>query len=804
MSSSPANSVRRHPEHRLPNETLLGTEALLGRLRVHNVFARYALAIGAVVAALALRLLLTPATGKGAPFVIFFGATLITSLLAGAGPAFLCLAFSLPLSVLLFVLPQGYPIHQAVFQGLLYAADGLIIVALTTFVRRWQVRVEIANRGLQEAMADRERALARTSETIELAPDAYFVADLSARFSDVNQAACRLLGYDRQELVGMRIYDLIRAEDAARLEQEKAALLVPGAVLTNEWALRRKGGTFVPVEISANILGDGRWQAFARDITERRRITEERERALAREHDAREHAELVNAQLRESEERFRLTIDEAPIGMALVALDGRFARVNHALCELTGYTRAELERLTFQDITHPDDLATDVELARQLAAGDIPSYQLEKRYIRKDGSVVEIMLSGSVLRGADQTPRYFIAQIEDISTRKRAERALRQSEAKFSGIVSISADAIICVDEEQRITIFNDGAEQIFGYAQEDVLGTPLERLIPERFRERHRDHFARFAAGAENARRMGARHDIFGLRKGGDEFPAEASIARIVVEGTTLFSVVLRDITDRKRVEEALQRAVVARDEVLGIVAHDLRNPLNTILMTASLLENAAPEPERRDQTPRKVIERAAKRMNRLIQDMLDVTLAEAGELRLERAPISTRDLVREALLAQAPLASASHVTLHSEVADDVPDVDADRHRLLQVFENLIGNAIKFTPPGGRITVSAAPDDSDVRFAVSDTGAGIPAESMPHVFDRFWQGQAKERRRGAGLGLPITQAIVTAHGGTIRVESILGQGSTFTFTIPSVPSRSSRMLEPKEVGRRPTRRVRG
>src|SRR5262249_35927070 len=159
------------------------------------------------------------------------------------------------------------------------------------------------------------------------------------------------------------------------------------------------------------ILQDGRWQAFVRDITERRRITRESEEALARAQLAQRRTEVANAQLRESEERFRLTIDEAPIGMALVALDGRFGRVKRVLCELTGYTADELTQLTFQDITHGEDIAIDVELARQLAKGDIPRYQLEKRYIRKDRSVVDIILSVSILRGPDRAARYYIVRV---------------------------------------------------------------------------------------------------------------------------------------------------------------------------------------------------------------------------------------------------------------------------------------------------------------------------------------------------------------------------------------------------------
>jgi PAS domain S-box-containing protein len=870
-----------------------------------HTFARYLFALVAVASALALRILLSPLTGSGAPFVLFFAAVLVTSLYVGTGPGLFALVIGLPLAAYMFVVRAGHPVSQAAFQALLYAVDGVIILYLTALADRRRRTLDQANRDLRRLSDDAARSEMRTREVIELSPDAFFLSDLDARLTDVNQAACRMVGYERDELLGKKIFDIIPAEDADRLKATRTELLVPGATTKGEWTLKRKDGALVPVEVSANILHGGRWQAFIRDISERkgiedqrqvfvslldnsvdfigiadptgkpiylnaagrrmiglapdfpidrlqiqdcyppelrsfvtdvllktmmergawsgdtyfqnfqthekipvsdthflirdasgkrilgmgtvtrdvseaRRIAEEREHLLAREQKARREVEATNAQLRESEERFRLTIDEAPIGMALVALDGRFVRVNRVLCEITGYSSDELTNRAFQDITHPDDVDTDVALSKQLARGEIPRYQLEKRYVRKDGSLVDIMLSGSILRGPDGAPLYYIAQIEDISDRKRADRALRQSEAKFSGIVSIAADAIISVDHRQRIIIFNEGAEQIFGYAKQEMIGAELERLIPERYRAKHRDSFAHFAASGETARRMGERLEVFGLRKNGEEFPAEASISRVAVGDETFFSVVLRDITYRKNIEEALQRAVGARDDVLRIVAHDLRNPLTAIMMQASMMERPGPEPDRRDPQPREMIVRAAKRMNQLIQDLLDVALVEAGQLKVEPARLSASELAREAVAAQVPLAAAAGLDIRLEIGDDVREIWGDRERLLQVFENLIGNAMKFTERGGRIIVRAAPKDRDVVFSVADTGPGMSPDSMAHVFDRFWQATTRANRLGAGLGLPITKGIVEAHGGRIWVESELRRGSTFFFAIPT------------------------
>jgi PAS domain S-box-containing protein len=304
-----------------------------------------------------------------------------------------------------------------------------------------------------------------------------------------------------------------------------------------------------PSESEQLLLGVGANQAEI--VLERRWADEALRESLAREQLARRQAETANEQLVESEERFRLTIDEAPIGMALVALDGRFVRVNRVLCEILGYSPTELTSLTFQAITHPHDLGTDVALVDRLVRGEIPRYQLEKRYIRKDGTIVDIMLSASILRAQDGTPLYRITRVEDITERKRLERDLRLSEAKSSGILSISADAVISIDENQRITLFNEGAEKVFGYSKAEVIGASLDMLIPERFRTIHREHIAGFAAGQQTARRMGrGKSAIFGLRKNGQEFPADAAISRLEVGGKRILTVAIRDITDPKRIE--------------------------------------------------------------------------------------------------------------------------------------------------------------------------------------------------------------------------------------------------------------
>jgi PAS domain S-box-containing protein len=242
-----------------------------------NTIVRYLFGIIAIAITFALRTWLIPLTGTGAPFVLFFSAVLVTCLFAGVGPGICAVLFSLPLAAYTFVASAGQPLFQAAFQLLLFSTDGIVVVYLTFLMKKGRQAVQEANRQLHSANEEIRRSVVHTHELIELAPDAFFLADLDARFTDVNQTACRMLGYERGELISKTIFEIIPAEDASRLKAVRAELLTPGKVESGEWTLIRHDGTFIPVEVSANILPDGRWQAFVRDISERKRIEDERQ-----------------------------------------------------------------------------------------------------------------------------------------------------------------------------------------------------------------------------------------------------------------------------------------------------------------------------------------------------------------------------------------------------------------------------------------------------------------------------------------------------------------------------------------------
>ena len=221
---------------------------------------------------------------------------------------------------------------------------------------------------------------------------------------------------------------------------------------------------------------------------------------------------------------------------------------------------------------------------------------------------------------------------------------------------------------------------------------------------------------------------------------------------------------------------ALAARDEVLAFVSHDLRNPLHTILMAAELLE--LPVSEERKAVQVQVIRRAATGMSRLIEDLLAVSEVEAGRLTLETEPLLLDGLFEEVCSQFDNAARQKRLQLQWRVASDVPTVRADRHRLARVLANLVGNAIKFTPDGGLVLFQAARDGGQAVVSVQDTGVGIPADELPRVFQRFWHA-GRAQRGGAGLGLAIAKGVVEAHGGRIWVESVVGAGTTFHFTLP-------------------------
>ena len=283
--------------------------------------------------------------------------------------------------------------------------------------------------------------------------------------------------------------------------------------------------------------------------------------------------------------RLRASFEGAAVGMAHVATDGRWLRVNERLCAITGYSRDELLATTFQDITHPDDLDADLAAVHQLLAGGVANYTLEKRYIRKGGRIIWVNLTVSLVRKADGSTDYFVSVIDDITARKQAATELAESRSLLSGVVDSAMDAIISIDSRQTVVLFNGAAESMFQRKAADVIGHSLDQLLPKRFASRHSRYIDAFAQTGVSNRAMGNLGALSALRADGSEFPIEASISQTSIAGEKLFTAIIRDITERKRAED-MQRLLLAE------LDHRVKNTLATVQAIAMQTLNAEMEP--------------------------------------------------------------------------------------------------------------------------------------------------------------------------------------------------------------------
>jgi PAS domain S-box-containing protein len=656
------------------------------------------------------------------------------------------------------------------------------------------------------------------------------------------------------------------------------------------------------------------------------------------------------ATVHDAELRLRAIFDNAFHFMGLLTPSGELVEVNRAALDFAGLTAENAIGRPFWETGWWLENEREQERLREAvlmaAAGGFVRYEVELSGAQDDVTRT-LDFSLKSVHDDDGNVVLLIAEARDVTEMMWAQRALRVSEAKFAGIVTIASDAIISVDENFIVTLFNRGAEAIFGYSADEMLGQPLDLLLPQRFRATHGRHMHNFAASPVAARRMGERQEILGCRKDGTEFPAEASISKLDLFGSSIFTVVLRDITDRKRIErsqrflaqagsilassldyektlasvagltvpeladwsvvyvreddgslrklevahadparrELVQQllrypvesphpamtvletgapelmadvgdafieaiahtpeqlhiyrtlgmrsllvvpllahgevrgamgffsanprrygadeltlaqelallsamavdnarlyrdaraAVQARDDMISVVSHDLGNPLSAIRIGTSLLLRSAA-----DETARQHLEfirQSAQQMESLVNDLLDVKRLESGSMALRTETVSIPDAMHNVMEVFRPIAQGRSITLECRLGKNLPSVSGDRQRLIQVLSNLVGNGLKFTEPGGSVTVEARLARDVVLFTVADTGSGIEAAHLPHVFDRFWQAR-REGRKGLGLGLAIARGVVEAHGGHIWAESTPGEGSTFLFSIPA------------------------
>ena len=382
---------------------------------------------------------------------------------------------------------------------------------------------------------------------------------------------------------------------------------------------------------------------------------------------------------------------------------------------------------------------------------------------------------------------------------QRALAAAERAEERFSRIICIAAEAIISTDESQRITLFNEGAEHIFGYKIDEIMGQPLTVLLPERARRVHEAHVVAFGESAEITRRMGQRHIISGRRKSGEEFPAEASISKLDIRGERIYTVVLRDTTEatqaaatQERLLDAVTDATEARARLIRGVTHDVKNPLGAADGFAQLLEmeltaTLTPDQEKLVAGVRRGIQSALA----IITDLLDLSRAQGGGLILDRTPFDLTTLATEAVEDQRGAAEVAGHKLAFEqrlsAARAETTVQSDSARVRQVLGNLLTNAIKYTPTPGSITVwTEVALDGDpsrpgpwIAAHVRDSGPGIPVAERENIFAEFHRLRTRSRSDGHGLGLAISRRIARLLGGELTVGGEVGEGATFSLWLP-------------------------
>jgi PAS domain S-box-containing protein len=521
--------------------------------------------------------------------------------------------------------------------------------------------------------------------------------------------------------------------------------------------------------------------------------------------------------LRESEERFRQLAENIhevfylshvePFEMLYVSPG--YERIWQRTCKSV-YQQPK----SFIDSIHPEDQEGVFAAIQRQMQGEVT--QQEYRIIRPDGSLRWI--NDSSVPITDQTGKvYRICGVaEDITERIYAEESLRISQARFAGILEIAKDAIISVDEHQRIILFNQGAEKIFCYSSGEILGKPLDILLPQRFISLHQQHLRNFGTIKEKAREMGEKREVWGLRKDGKEFPCEASISKLEIGKEVIFTVILRDITERKQAQDALQqlnselearveqrtaalrdtneqllltnaqlaRATRLKDEFLANMSHELRTPLNAILgMSEVLLEEVYAPLTDRQKKALTTIEKSGRHLLELINDILDLSKIESGKVDLELQPVSVSHLCDSSLTFVKQQANQKNIQIKSNVPKEIGEVIVDERRMRQILINLLNNAVKFTPNGGRVMLEVEADNpaETISFRVKDTGIGIAPEDMGKLFQAFVQVDSSLTRNysGTGLGLALVRRIAELHDGSVTLESEVGKGSCFTVILP-------------------------
>jgi two-component system, cell cycle sensor histidine kinase and response regulator CckA len=491
---------------------------------------------------------------------------------------------------------------------------------------------------------------------------------------------------------------------------------------------------------------------------------------------------------------FRALVDQSSDTIEVLDPEtGRFLDVNERGCLDLGYSREEVLALRVFDIDPMVNQSAFTKVTEELRKSRVLMWQGIHR--RKDGSTFPVEVN---LKYVQLHRDYMVAVVRDITERKQAEAALRDSEARLMGVVDSAMDGIVTIDDQERILVFNTAAEEMFGCPAAEAIGGPVERFIPERFRATHHGHLQRFGQMRKTKRAALQFRRVGGLRASGEEFPIEASISRTEVDGQLLFTIILRDITERVRHDEArarletqlrLAQKMEALGTLAGGIAHDFNNILGAIIGNIELARQDV-GPSHPAMESIEEISKASHRAKDLVQRILTFT----NQRPEPQSVIPLRPLVEEAVTFLRATLPAG-VEIAATVDADAPTVLADSTQIHQVLINLCINAwhameghagrIDIRLDGITLGAEAARADANLRpghfarLCVTDTGTGMEAATLERMFEPFFT--TKPVGQGTGLGLSVVHGIVKAHGGGITVTSQPGRGTTFSLYFPAV-----------------------
>jgi PAS domain S-box-containing protein len=626
-----------------------------------------------------------------------------------------------------------------------------------------------ARKHAEAALRDSEE---RWRATVDSASEGMLIYNRSLAIVSANRAAERILGLTQAELIGKPGFTSMLpciGEDGAPLASEARPTRITIRTGTPQTGcvigIKRADGAVTWLSVNTAFLR----RADAADYYGLVSTVSD----ITAQHDA-------ERRLKESEQRFRRTFELAGSGMAHIGMDRRFTRVNRRLCEILGYSEEELLQLTGRQISHPEDLDIINEQRPRLYKGEIDRIELEKRYLRKDGSVVWVHFTMTVERDAKGAPLYEIAVYEDITQKLETQLRLRESEARFRQTFELAASGIGHVRDGRFVRV-NRSLCEIFGYAEGELLGRHVKELSHPEDRDVSDAPRERIRRGEAESARFEKRY----LRADGAVIWCEVAVALVRdVYGVPQYEVAIFDeVTDRKKAEarlreahEELKRSNAELEQFAYVASHDLQEPLRMVASYAQLLGRryeAKLDGDAREFMA--YIIDGASRMKQLIEDLLAYSRVGTKGAEFKRA--NAEDALKRALFnLRVAIQEAGAVVTN----DPLPTLSVDEVQLGQLLQNLMSNALKFRSDSvPRIHVGITESAKEYAFEVRDNGIGIEPQYYERIFMVFQRLHNKGEYPGTGIGLAICKKVVERHGGRIWVESRPGAGSSFYFTLP-------------------------